>query len=136
MSETYIQPDLDEMVSRLANYPADTEVVMLNLLRFSEAASYPEGSSELPCTGGEAMVRYHDGVTPLLAACGAQLVWQGSPQAMLIGPQDKNWQLVALMKYPSAAAFLSMVQSPEYQVVAIHRTAALADSRLIAVHEL
>ena len=40
-----------------------------------------------------------------------------------------------IVKYPNKAAFLSMITMPDYQETAVHRTAALADSRLIAVTE-
>ncbi len=55
---------------------------------------------------------------------------------MLIGPQDKDWHLVVLVRYPSAQAFVEMVASDEYRAVVMHRSAALADSRLIAMEEL
>jgi uncharacterized protein (DUF1330 family) len=38
-----------------------------------------------------------------------------------------------LVEYPSLQAFATMVTSPDYQKVAIHRTAALQDSRLIVL---
>ena len=38
---------------------------------------------------------------------------------------------LALVRYPSRAAFLRMVKSDAYQAIMPHRTAALADSRLI-----
>jgi len=37
-----------------------------------------------------------------------------------------------LMEYPSREAFIEMTSSAEYQAISHHRTAALADSRLIA----
>ena len=37
-----------------------------------------------------------------------------------------------LVRYPSIGAFLEMVTDADYLVCARHRTAALADSRLIA----
>ena len=55
---------------------------------------------------------------------------------MLIGPQDKDWHLAVLVRYPSAGAFLDMTTSEEYLTIVAHRTAALEDSRLIAFHEL
>ena len=36
-----------------------------------------------------------------------------------------------LVRYPSTTAFLSMLADPEYQAATVHRSAALADSRLI-----
>ena len=40
--------------------------------------------------------------------------------------------VVGVVRTPSKAAFLSMLADPEYRAATEHRTAALADSRLIA----
>lgn len=81
-------------------------------------------------------MRYSAGVTPLIAAIGGEVVWQGRQAAMLIGPQDKDWHLVVLVRYPGAGAFVDMIDSDDYRTVSVHRTAALEDSRLIAMREL
>lgn len=49
----------------------------------------------------------------------------------LIAPKQEQWDLLLLVRYPSSAAFLSMLADPEYQAATVHRSAALADSRLI-----
>jgi uncharacterized protein (DUF1330 family) len=48
-----------------------------------------------------------------------------------IAPKDEQWDLLLLVRYPSAAAFLSMLSDPEYKAATVHRSAALSDSRLI-----
>ena len=132
----FIEPDPGALEAFTAQYPADKPVVMLNLLRFRDQAQYQAGDDPQPCTGFEAFVRYGAGVTPLISAAGGEQVWQGRQAAMVIGPQDKDWHLAVLVRYPSAQAFVAMVASDEYRAVVRHRTAALADSRLIAMQEL
>ena len=132
----FISPEKGSLEAFRDTYPAETPVVMLNLLRFSEQASYPADDAAEPCSGAEAYARYGEAIAPLLAARKAELIWQGKQAAMLIGPQDKDWHLAALVRYPTAAAFLDMVSSPEYQAIAGHRSAALDDSRLIAFRPL
>ncbi len=132
----FIEPETGAIETLLAEYPADKPVIMLNLLRFRERAIYPPQHTVEPCTGFEAFMRYSAGVTPLIGAIGGESVWQGRQAAMVIGPQDKDWHLVALVRYPSARAFAGMVQSDEYQAISFHRSAALEDSRLIAMQEL
>ena len=105
---------------------------MINLLRYRERAEYPPGSTAEACSGREAYQRYGAAVTPMLAAHGAQALWFGNVKQTVIGPADERWDDAILVRYPSRAAFLAMVSSPEYQRIAVHRTAALADSRLIA----
>ena len=51
----------------------------------------------------------------------------------MIGPSDEAWDEVLLVQYPSRKAFLTMAGNPEYLACTVHRTAALADSRLIAM---
>lgn len=50
---------------------------------------------------------------------------------MVIGPQDERWDLAFVAYYPSAQAFIDMLRNPDYQRATRHRTAAVADSRLI-----
>ena len=128
----YIEPEQGHIEAFLRDFPADSPVIMLNLLKFRARADYPESDQAEPCSGAEAYGRYSDVVMPLLQACGAEIVWQGRPAAMLIGPDDKDWHLAFLVRYPSASAFVDMVESPEYLAIVGHRTAALEDSRLIA----
>ena len=132
----FIEPDPGALEAFAAHYPADRPVVMLNLLRFRDQAQYQPGDNAQPCTGFEAFVRYGAGVDPLIGAAGGEQVWQGRQAAMVIGPRDKDWHLAVLVRYPSAQAFVAMVASDEYRAAARHRTAALADSRLIAMEEL
>lgn len=114
---------------------ADGEpIVMLNMLRFREQASYPEGSPHAPCTGREAYARYGAEAVKHVAAVGGKPIWVGQVQLTVIGPSDEPWDDVLLVEYPSRTAFVTMASNPEYLACAVHRTAALADSRLIAMH--
>ena len=132
----YIEPEAGALENLAKTYPADTPVVMLNLLRFSERAHYEPGADAEPCSGAEAYDRYSAAVLPLLEEQGATLLWQGNQTQMVFGPDDKDWHLVVLVKYPSPQAFVDMVSGEEYRAIVFHRSAALADSRLIAMQEL
>jgi hypothetical protein len=57
----------------------------------------------------------------------------GRARAALIAPEGESWDEVVLVHYPSRRAFLRMVQSDAYRAIVHHRTAALADSRLVEV---
>ena len=117
----------------LAALADDEPVVMLNLLRFREQASYPEGSAHEPCSGREAYARYGAEAVKHVQAVGGKPLWIGEAQLSIIGPTDEGWDDVLLVQYPSRKAFLTMASNPEYLACAVHRTAALADSRLIAM---
>lgn len=126
-----ISPREDQLQGFLSG-PEDGPITMINLLRFRERADYGEGSGEAPCSGSEAYGRYSAAVAPLLAKAGGRPVWVGLGRATLIAPEGEVWDQAILVAYLSRQAFLAMTTSPEYRAIAHHRTAALADSRLIA----
>ena len=111
----------------------DEPVVMLNMLRFREQASYPAESPHAPCTGREAYTRYGAEAVRHVAAVGGKPIWMGDVQLTVIGPSDQPWDEVLLVEYPSRKAFLTMASNPDYLACTVHRSAALADSRLIAM---
>ena len=103
---------------------------MINLLRFKERADGVDAADMI--SGAEAYERYAAGVLPHLERVGGRVLVAAPAQDSVIGPAEKEWDLVLAVEYPSRAAFLSMVSDPDYLTVHAHRAAALADSRLIA----
>ncbi|MDR6267446.1 DUF1330 domain-containing protein [Roseobacter sp. N2S] len=113
--------------------PRDQPVNMLNLVKLKDAASYADGRS---ATGAEAYQSYSAESGPIFARVGGEIIWRGSPQAMVIGPENEDWHIAFIARYPTLNAFLEMVTDPAYQAIVFHRQAAVADSRLIAHHDL
>ena len=111
-------------------------IFMINLLRYRAQAEYPDGSKAEPCTGREAYARYAAVALQKVAEAGGRPVWLAPVQVSLIAPEGETWDDAVLVEYPSRQAFLEMVSKPDYQAVAVHRTAALEDSRLFAVGPL
>ncbi len=114
----------------LATVPADTPVTMLNLLRFRADAAYPPDAGHVPCSGREAYARYSTVAIEKVRAVGGEPVYVADALARFIGPAGEDWDQVILVRYPSLQAFLAMLAMPDYQAAAVHRSAALADSRL------
>ena len=103
----------------------DGPFVMVNLLKFKDRAEYPDGSdSEL--SGREAYARYGAGVRACLEAVGGKALYAGAVTDLLIGEVEEPWDMVALAQYPSRAAMMAMIQSPDYQAIEKHRIAGLA----------
>jgi len=50
----------------------------------------------------------------------------GPVTGLLLGEVDELWDMVAMAHYPSLAAMRAMVEHPDYQAIAVHRTAGLA----------
>jgi uncharacterized protein (DUF1330 family) len=127
----FIEPEREQLAAFLAQQD-EGPVVMINLLRYRERAAYPEGSGFEPCSGREAYARYGEAVREHLDAVGGRPIWLGSVVGTVIAPEGETWDDAILVEYPSRKAFLEMVARPAYQAIAVHRSAALADSRLIA----
>jgi uncharacterized protein (DUF1330 family) len=100
-------------------------MVMVNLLKFKDKATYPDGRDP-ELTGREAYDRYGAAVVDCLKAVGGHVVYSGPVTGLLLGQVEDPWDAVALAFYPSTQAMLQMVALPEYQAIEIHRYAGLA----------
>ena len=103
-------------------------VAMLNLLKFRQRAIYAADSGEAPCSGREAYARYAALVRPVLEPLGAAVILTGV--VWMIGEPDE-WDQAFCVRYKRATDILNLGADPAYRKVAHHRTAALADSRLL-----
>ena len=117
----------DEALRKL---PDDAPVVMLNLMRFREKSLDGNGS------GWDAYLRYSRLTITLIKAQGGTIIWTGDAEAVALGVPDKHrWDYVALVRYPSRAAFLAMMQSPDYAVANVERENGCADHAIVAIRE-
>jgi len=111
-------------------------VVMLNLLRFRDMADYsvtPELALPASISGAEAYERYIAHTLPFLEAAGSTVLFSGTGGSWLIGPGGEQWDRALLVQHQSVQAFLAFARNPEYLAGMGHRTAALADSRLLPI---
>lgn len=127
-----VEPTPESLKRLLEHEGADGPIVMINLLRYRERAAYPPDFDAEACSGREAYQRYGEVASRTVSSVGGRMVWLGSVQATVIAPEGEQWHDAILVEYPSREAFLGMIARPDYQAAAPHRTAALADSRLIA----
>ena len=103
----------------------DGPFVMVNLLKFKDKAEYPDGR-ETNLSGAEAYALYSASVVKCLADVGGKPQFGGPVTGLMLGEVEENWDMVALAEYPSLEAMRSMIMSPEYQKISVHRTAGLA----------
>jgi uncharacterized protein (DUF1330 family) len=113
--------------------PRDTVIHMLNLIRLRPVAEYPVDHPDhgRGMSGLDAYRAYGAGTALIFERLGARQVWAGRPEAVVTGPSEEQWDLAFIAEYPNAGAFLAMVTDPGYREIVKHRTAAVADSRLI-----
>ena len=118
-------------VEGLEQLDPQASVVMLNLMRFHARSRDGDGS------GWDAYLRYSAVTVPMIKARGGTLLWTGEAKAVALGPHaGHDWDFVALVYYPSVAAFLDMMTSQEYeQRCDPHRTNGCAEHVIIATKE-
>lgn len=131
----HLNPTAEQMQQFAEHMPADTPILMLNLLRFHQEAHYPDGSPHAACSGAEAYARYSRTALTKVREAGGEVQVMARAHVALIAPADEHWDRMLLVRYPSRAAFLAMLADPDYRAATDHRTAALADSRLIGCTE-
>jgi uncharacterized protein (DUF1330 family) len=132
-----------EQFTEFAHGTRDGEVVMINLLHFARAdeasPSAGDAGDEGPAASGGAGAyrEYSDQVIKMVEARGGKVIWTGRPENVLIGDSDADdWDLVALVSYPSRTAFIDMVTSPNYEEAHTHRERGLDRSVLLACEPL
>ena len=59
-------------------------------------------------------------------ALGGAMRYSGEVTGLMIGEVEDLWDLVALVEYPSLAAFRDMAMGPEMAAIEHHRKAGLA----------
>jgi uncharacterized protein (DUF1330 family) len=128
-----------EQFTEFAHGTRDGEVVMINLLHFArpevEGGDAAGGGAET--TGAAAYREYSDQVVAMVEARGGRVIWTGRPEHVLIGDSvGDDWDLVALVSYPSRAAFIDMVTSPKYEEAHTDRERGLDRTVLLACEPL
>jgi uncharacterized protein (DUF1330 family) len=105
----------------IASLPDAGPVVMVNLLRLRDRAAYK---------------RYSELAMPLIKARGGTVLWAGDGEAVAFGDAETDhWDYVVLVRYPSRAAFLDMMDSPEYAAANVHREQAVGKHVILASAE-
>ncbi len=124
-----------EQLQALLGMGGDKPISMVNLLKFRDMAEYDE-PGEPAMTGREAYDRYARVMAPLVLARGGRLRFSSKVDALVIGEVGELWDAVAIMEYPSRAAFVAIATSPEVQEIGRHRKAGLAGQLLIQCTEM
>ena len=122
-----IYPTRDQIQALLAG-PGDQPVVMLNLLRFKPRADAPDED----VSGEEAYQRYGQPMQRFVESKGGRVLWIGRVDSQVIGTGGEGFHAIALVEYPSRAAFVAIATDPHVQEIGIHRAAGLESQWLIA----
>jgi uncharacterized protein (DUF1330 family) len=127
--ENHVYPTSSRVEELMAN-ASDQPVVMLNLLKFRPQAAYPDGR-DAEVTGRQAYDRYGAAMQKVIEEHGGQVLFGGDVASLVIGEVDDLWDTCVLVQYPSAAAFATIITSPEVTEIGVHRAAGLEGQLLI-----
>ncbi len=115
-------------IEALLASPETGPVTMLNLLRFKSRATAPdEGAS-----GAEAYQRYAIEMRRIVEGRGGRFVWVGRIDSQAIGQGAEEFQMAAIVEYPSRKVFVEIATSPEVGEIGVHRAAGLEGQWLLA----
>lgn len=135
MKKTYIDPT-EEAAIALFSKGIPGEVVMLNMIKFKDIADYsdfPQLAPSKEISGEQAYQIYMKHTQPFLTESGGELMFIGTADQYFIGPNDASWDLVFLVKQKSLQHFMAFATNEGYLAGIGHRTAAVADSRLLPI---
>jgi uncharacterized protein (DUF1330 family) len=129
---SYGQVNPDQL-RRMLTIADDGPLLLFTLLRYREHAQYPDGS-DADRTGREAAARYEAALRPILSSIGAEISFRSDVELGLIG--GDAWDRVVIVRYPSRAAFIEMLQSAAYRAASIHADAGVERGLAIVAQDV
>lgn len=118
--------DLKELSEKV---PDGESVAILHLLRYRDSV----GTGRNDMTGRQSFERYFQGSLPILMKVGARPLWRGQVRFVLFGGEVERWDEAVLVTFPTLGAFQRMLADERHEAEMPFRTAALEDSRVIAM---
>jgi uncharacterized protein (DUF1330 family) len=120
-----------EQIQALIASDLEGPIAMLNLLCFKERADYPDGRAT-DLSGRQAYALYAEKMAPYVESRGGRMLHASNAHLLMIGDGDLEWDMVAIMEYPSKQAFVEIASAPQVAEFAVHRAAGLAHQLLVA----
>ncbi len=115
-------------IETLLKGPADTPVVMVNLLSFKDRA---DGGNE-GLSGVDSYRLYGEKMRTFVESKGGRFIWSGRVDSMVIGEADVDFSVIALVEYPSRQAFIEIATSAHVREIGEDRAKGLEGQWLIA----
>lgn len=122
--------NVEELQEFLSQPGPDGPFYMVNLIRYREQAEYPDGRAT-DLTGEAAAAIYGEFMRRTkLPETGAEIVYAGLVEQDVVGGTD--FDRVAVVRYPSRAAFAAMISAPDFQEMSVHKRAGVEDTVAMA----
>jgi uncharacterized protein (DUF1330 family) len=126
----------EAQLAQLQSLPMAAPLAALNLFKLNERAQYqpedPEFDTPLAnVSGEEAFGRYLVEAGEKLADLGGRVVFSTTVDQVMMGSDDLDFDLAAVMYFPTRSAFLAMSADPAFQSSSRHRRAGLAKHNML-----
>lgn len=125
-----VEPN-DQQMAIFSGLDQTKPIAMVNLLKFREAAVYADGRDAKGMTGADAYGLYGQVAMAKITQVGGRMFWAAPSQQTFIGGVGDEWDVIAIVRYPSRAAFLRMTEMEDYKAATLHREAGLERTVLI-----
>lgn len=129
----HLDPSHENVVA-LIDRNIEGPISMLNLLRFRDVADYANFPALAPAgaiSGRAAYDLYMTHTLPFLEATGGSISLVGEGGSFFVGPSDERWDLALIVRQTSMEDFFAFASNEEYLTGVGHRTAAVADTRIL-----
>lgn len=120
-----LYPVTEEQQRSLGEPGPDGRIVMVNLLKFRERASYPDGSDSDLSGRDVYCQRFVEPAARLIREHGGRILYDGDVTFLMCGQADDLWDQVAVVEYPNRSMFVAMLRSDALQALTVHREATL-----------
>jgi uncharacterized protein (DUF1330 family) len=117
-------PSRPEQIAELMKPGPQGPIFMVNLLKFKDRAVYDDGR-KTDLSGRDAYMIYGRAVSELLPKFGGRAIFAADVTYLSLGQADELWDEVAIAMYPQRRDMVAMSMSPEWQAIAVHRSAGL-----------
>ncbi len=126
----------EAQLARLQSLPMDAPLAALNLFKLNERAQYQQGDPEFgtplaDVSGEEAFGRYLAEAGAKLKDFGGRVVFSTTVDQVMMGPDTLDFDIAAVMYFPTRSAFLAMLADPAFQSSSRHRRAGLAKHHML-----
>lgn len=119
-------------IEALSGLLDDAPVTMLNLMRFRDRSLNGNGGG----SGWDAYLRYSALAINSIKAHGGTITWTGTAEAVALGQAEQNrWNYVALVRYPSRAAFIAIITSSDHSQANFERENGCEAHTILAIRE-
>ncbi len=116
---------------RVLERDPDQPFALINFFQFRKIADYQSAQSSA-ISGEDAFDKYAAVSIPSMKAAGGEFLLVAPFAGSFLGDEE-DWNLVAIGKYPNLQAFLSLYQNEEYIRAFAHRTAAVAQQKVMVL---